>query len=387
MSPESRWPDELPAVGLIGAGVVGEAIAETHRLRRVAFCIADQDRDRLRTLGDRYRADGTRVEAIDGALAGLPGLRVGELDVEDAGRTPVVIESIVEQVAAKQQLFNRLQQDFGTQPVLCTNTSTLQLSAIATDQLAEPGRVCGMHFFMPVHLRPAVEIVSGPGSDEDAVAAASEHAARIGKQTIPCRDGPGFIVNRMLSPYLNQALWLLCRGASEGQIERAARAYGMPLSPLELIDWIGTATMYHAGKAFWSAFPKRLEPSPVIPALLKGRRFGRASGAGLYDYHRGVRSPELAVETCEIVHRYRRDPRKFSDGEVLELLTIPMWIEATKLLDAGIADSMATVDLAMAGGLGYNSDVTWSGFFAELGQQRIADSIERHRHQWNSMRI
>jgi 3-hydroxyacyl-CoA dehydrogenase len=238
-----------------------------------------------------------------------------------------------------------------------------------------------------VHLRPAVEVVSGPRSEGGAVAAASEHAARIGKQTIPCRDGPGFIVNRMLSPYLNQALWLLCRGASEWQIEHAARAYGMPLSPLELIDWIGTATMYHAGKAFWSAFPKRLEPSPVIPALLKRRRFGRAFGAGLYDYDRGVRSSELAVETCEILHRYRRDPRTFSDGDVLELLTIPMWIEATKLLDEGVADSIATVDLAMAGGLGYNSDVTWSGFFAQLGRSRIADSIERHREQWNSMRI
>jgi len=207
---------ELPNVILIGAGVVGQAIAEAHLARDLSFVMADQNPAALRELSDQWRVRGVGVEERDVKFAGLPALWVGASDDPHTDqRPPIVIESIVEQTTAKQQLFDRLQHRFGDHLVLCTNTSTLQLAAIATDKLRAPGRVCGMHFFMPVHVRPAVEIVTGPRSDPDAVSAAIDHATRLGKQSIRCQDGPGFIVNRMLSPYLNQALWLLCRGARE----------------------------------------------------------------------------------------------------------------------------------------------------------------------------
>jgi 3-hydroxyacyl-CoA dehydrogenase len=190
----------------------------------------------------------------------------------------------------------------------------------------------------------------------------------------------------MLSPYLNQALLLLCRGATENQIERAALAYGMPLSPLELIDWIGAMTMFHAGRAFANAFPHRIDASPMVPALVKRKRFGRAAGAGLFDYEGGVRSRELSEQASELLEIYRIDDREFTDGEVLRLLSIPMWIEANCLLREGIADSMNTVDLAMAGGLGFTGHTNWSGFFDELGADQIDATIDTWKETFRSMR-
>ncbi len=388
MKPDSpQWPHDLPRVLLIGAGVVGRAIADAHAVRNVTFCLADQSDEAIRSAAIAFDEAGhaTRETSLPGGS--LHAITVGDPNSTDATNIPIVIESIVERRDAKQDLFEMFQSELGETAVLCSNTSTLLIDEIAGERLRSAGRVCGMHFFMPVHARAAVEVVAGKRSDDDAIQVVMDHAARLGKRAIRCQDGPGFIVNRMLSPYLNQALLLLCRGATERQIERAALAYGMPMSPLELIDWIGAATMYHAGKAFTSAFPQRIDPSPLVPALLKRKRLGRASGGGLYDYERGRRSEQLSDHTNKLIETYRTDRREFTDGEVLLLLTIPMWIEANCLLKEGVADSMATVDLAMAGGLGFTSDVNWSEFFAELGSETIDSAINRWQADFKSMRI
>ncbi|MCS7470345.1 3-hydroxyacyl-CoA dehydrogenase family protein [Stieleria sp. ICT_E10.1] len=387
MKPDSpQWPHDLPRVLLIGAGVVGRAIADAHAVRNVAFCLADQSAEAIRAAAIAFDEAGLarRESSLPGGS--LHAITIGEPKSSDATHAPIVIESIVERCEAKQDLFEMLQSELGKTAVLCSNTSTLLIDEIAGQRLRSAGRVCGMHFFMPVHARAAVEVVAGKRSDDDAIQAVVDHASRLGKRAIRCQDGPGFIVNRMLSPYLNQALLLLCRGATERQIERAALAYGMPMSPLELIDWIGAPTMYHAGKAFTSAFPQRIDPSPMVPALLKRKRLGRAAGGGLFDYQRGQRSRQLSDQTQQLIETYRTDHREFTDGEVLLLLTIPMWIEANCLLKEGVADSMGTVDLAMAGGLGFTSDANWSEFFSELGSEQIDGAISRWQAEFKSMR-
>lgn len=389
--PPHRWPSDLPTVLLVGAGVVGRAIAEAHAARNVSFCLADQSEEAITGALQQFSRPGIAVRRSELPIDGLSTIVVST-DQPDPQVPPasahnlIVIESIIEQADAKRRLFAEIQNHFGGEAILCSNTSTLQIDAIATEDLPSPSRVCGMHFFMPVHARPAVEVVSGSQSDTEAIDAAIAHAARIGKRAIQCHDGPGFIVNRMLSPYLNQALLLLSRGATERQIERAALAYGMPMSPLELIDWIGASTMYHAGKAFMNAFPNRIEPSPIVPALLKRKRLGRQSGHGLYDYNNGQRSPMLAAEANQLIETYRTDQRQFSDGDVLLLLVIPMWIEARCLLEEGIADSMATVDLALAGGLGFTGESSWSRFFEDLGGERIDQAIQSWGADFRAMR-
>lgn len=421
-SQSTAWPNHCPNTLLVGAGVVGQAIAEAHLVRQVPFVLADRDEQSVLAATSRWKRSDWRFQRIDlpsGALANdLFAMSAEFLSSENArspdnaetesndgdsssvSSTVLVIESIVEDLAAKQRLFNSIQESLGRSAILCSNTSTFTIHQIAEGVKQHPEQILGLHFFMPVQSRAAVEVVAGPICDERSLSFVKHHAKRIGKHVLSVGDGPGFVVNRMLSPYLNQSLCLLSAGATADQIERAAIAFGMPVSPFELIDWIGASTMYHSGKAFLKAFPGRLDPSPMVPALIKRKRLGRATGKGLYDYETNppqtpavqshqtepIRSDSLAEESLQIAETYRTSDVPLTDLEVLQLLTIPMWIEAKKLIQEGIAESMDLIDTAMSGGLGYNSHTRWSGFYAELGEEMIDGAMRRFGDRFKSMR-
>lgn len=398
---------------LVGAGVVGRAIARSHLDAGIPFVLVDQSVDQLRSavaelqcgvLPNHSGQLDSRPELVQanhitdrGGFIGQDGspaygyLRAAKLlgpsveflpSAEDDkfSGTPIVIESISEKLEAKQSFFNRAQEVFGERAIYCSNTSNLQIQQIAAG-LKYPERICGMHFFMPVHARHAVEVATGLGSDRETIYQAISHVMRLKKQPIQVEDSPGFVVNRLLSPYLNESLSLLCRGVSHRLIERAARRYGMPLSPLELIDWIGTRTAFDAGRVFWRSFPKRLCPTPLLPALVKNRLGGRFSGGGIYDYHDGQRSMELSEEASRLIDQYQTRQCRVDEQQVMLLLAVPMWIEAVLARLEGVIRSTSELDLAMRGGLGFDSRKSWSGFFDRLGSDRILQSIQR----WSSV--
>ncbi|WP_161604609.1 3-hydroxyacyl-CoA dehydrogenase family protein [Roseiconus nitratireducens] len=381
---EPEWPKGLPPTMLVGAGVVGLAIADDHVSRSIPFCLVDKNAAVLKSASQRWSHLDLSVRDVSIGIDGLSAIVVGDGTGEPPVTMPIVIESIAEIDSAKRDLFRSLHEAFGSEVALCSNTSTLRIAEIAGD---EPfaRQVCGLHFFMPVPQRPMVEVVVNEHTDSAVIDAAIKHARRLGKRALRVGDGSGFIVNRMLSPYLNQALVLLCRGVTASQLERAAMVYGMPMSPLELIDWISTPTMYHAGRAYMRAFPGRIDPSPLIPAMVKRKRFGRHCGHGLYDYPGGRRSAELAPETNKLIETYRVADDVFTDGDVLRLLTLPMWIEGQNVLQEKVADSLETVDLAMVGGLGFSGHTSWSAFFAELGSQDIEASIDKWQSTYRSL--
>jgi 3-hydroxyacyl-CoA dehydrogenase len=370
-------------VYLIGVGIVGREILKAHLDAGIPICVADQDESHLAdsikqlALGDDIQPD---------RLGQLAAMHIGgRVDTENS--PGIVIESISERLAVKQSFFQSAEQLFDRDTVFCSNTSTLRISQIA-DRLKRPGRFCGMHFFMPVDQREAVEIVRGERSDRTTIEVCLQHVRSLEKTPIVVADGPGFIVNRLLCPYLNQALTLLGLGVSADQLERAALTYGMPMSPLELMDWIGTRTMFDAGRVFWQSFPSRFEPSPILPALVKAQRLGRACGRGCYDYRSGERSDALSTATQEICQRYRRGAVvQLSDDDVMLLLSIPMWIEATFAYREQIAASHQQFDVAMRGGLGYRSEGTWLEFFELVGSARMQDVIERYAAMTKSLRV
>ncbi len=398
-----------PTVWLVGAGVVGCAIAREHLHQRIPIRLVDADADRLTNAvrqlsgwepsrdrpegeGDIGRFDGGRVGpfepvSIGGELASVridpgPGPHF-EAGVEN--RTAVLlIESISERIDVKRDFFRAAETRFGDSAILCSNTSSLTIGSIGV-ALRRPGRLCGMHFFMPVRGRDAVELVATAETDQDVVAAAETHIRRVGKRPLRVGDAPGFVVNRMLVPYLNQAVGLLSAGATAEQIEAAALRYGMPMSPLELIDWIGTPTAFDAGRAYWQAFPRRIDPAPLLPALVKRKRWGRAGGNGFYDYRDGRRTKSLAPEVEELRRRYTRHPRTWDETDLLELLAIPMWIEAACLIADQVTDSVSSIEAAMSGGLGYAPAEKWADFFDRLGADRIATAIEKWRGGWHAM--
>ena len=351
-------------IDLVGAGIVGQAILKAHLDAGLEVWLSDVDKEQV----------SRAIQRLD-----LPSDRKGEIaqrgelfEVQFFGEKrsidspPIVIESIAEKLSIKQAFFQSASKHFGDDAILCSNTSTLRVGEFAIEHDIA-SRVCGMHFFMPVDQRPAVEIVRTQTTESNVIQHCINHAKRIGKRPIVVTDSPGFIVNRLLSPYLNQSLLLLAHGANHERIKRAALEFGMPLSPLELIDWIGTRTMFDAGRAFWQAFPSRLEPSPIVPKLIKRKRLGRTKGGGLYDYDNDKRSCELAAEAKTIVEEYALKRMDFSDSELIDLLSVPMWIEARLAIQEGVAESADQIQEAMQGGLGYRNELGWNGFFAALG--------------------
>lgn len=363
-------------VYLIGAGIVGREIAASHLDANCPIHLADASGDALARAVAWLRRQFTDVEcekSTCGTLT-LPCLHVWRgSNRTQGGADSLVIESVPEQRDVKQKLLSQLQWHGPPDAILATNTSTLRLRDLAAS-LPEPGLLCGLHFFMPVRQRPLIEVVEGPDTPDPVLAAASEHATRIGKAALCVPDTPGFIVNRMLIPYLSESLHLACEGVAPERLEQVAREAGMPLGPLEMIDLIGTRSAFNAGRALWQAFPKRIEPSPLLPALVKHKLPGRAGGRGFYDYKRCERSLELCAKAKELIADYTRQRHDLSDGAIHDRLVFPMILEAAFILRERVATTSDAVDLAMEGGLGFAAS---AGFIASATTIAVDDFLRR----------
>jgi 3-hydroxyacyl-CoA dehydrogenase len=230
-----------------------------------------------------------------------------------------------------------------------------------------------------------VEVVRGPATADATVARAVAHAKRLGKCPIVVRDSPGFLVNRVLMPYLHEAVELVREGRSCVEIDRAARAFGMPLGPLELYDMIGLDTAFYAGVVLGAAYGDRIEAAPVVPALVKSGRLGCKSGAGFYRYAgAGTQARMLGPDTeaARIAVRYgvehaaaARDSAHHA--AIIDRLLLPMLLEALRTLDEGIVRDPRDVDLAMIHALGFppfrGGLLAWA---ESLGAAEVARRLE-----------
>jgi len=197
-----------------------------------------------------------------------------------------VIEAVFEDLAVKLELFGRVEQQLADDAVLATNTSALSVTQIAGG-LERPGRLVGMHFFNPAPVLPLVEIVRSELSDDDAFDTAYAFGERIGKEPIACRDTPGFVVNRILIPVLNDAVRVLDEGvASAEDIDKGMRlGTNWPIGPLALIDLIGIDVHVHVCEVLWEAFREpRFAPPSRLVRMVQAGLLGRKSGRGFYRY-------------------------------------------------------------------------------------------------------
>jgi 3-hydroxyacyl-CoA dehydrogenase/enoyl-CoA hydratase/3-hydroxybutyryl-CoA epimerase len=221
------------------------------------------------------------------------------------------------------------------------------------EALALPDRFLGMHFFNPVHKMPLVEVVVGARTSDATAATVHALAVALGKVPVVCRDGPGFLVNRILGPYLNEAGWLLSEGATIEAVDAAATAFGMPMGPLRLIDEVGHDIARHAGATLHEAFGERMAPSRTLVALAETDRLGRKNGRGFYRYADGKEQgvdADVYAAMGEVVPAERRT---VAEDEIRQRLVLAMINEAAQVLDDGIVASAADVDLGMIMGTGF----------------------------------
>ena len=277
---------DIRHVHVVGAGVMGGDIAAWSALR--GFTVTLQDRAmelvepalaRARELFGKRLRDPAQISAARGRLA-------ADLAGDAVARADVVIEAIFESLEAKQELYARIEPRMKPGALLATNTSSLMLEPLAA-KLARPERLVGLHFFNPVPQMPLVEIVHAERTDPTVVQTATGFARRIDKLPLPCRSTPGFMVNRVLTPYMHEAMLAAQEGVPLPVIDAAAVAFGMPMGPIELIDVVGLDVAAHVGEIIARGLGRKAIEVRRLGELLAAKKLGRKSGEGFYVWRDG----------------------------------------------------------------------------------------------------
>jgi 3-hydroxyacyl-CoA dehydrogenase len=405
-------PPAIRSVGIIGAGTMGRAIAAEHCRCRLPVVLTDRSADALAT-ADRYfpeQLDKNQWEAASTDFWFRTTTHVTDLACCD-----LVLETIPEIATAKRELYRGVENVLCGEAVLATNTSTIPLSRL-TGGLQRPDRFCGMHFFHPVRERPLIEIIRGARTSEATLSRAVAHARRLGMLPIIIPDGPGFIINRLLFPYLAEAMELVCEGAEFKEVENAAEDFGMAKGPFRLMDEIGLDTVLQGGWVLSAAFSERIPHSPLLVAMVKAGRTGCKAGRGFWDYDgqesdlqpavpgRLVDGPRGTGPICEtamqagcpssgrsaanrscllptavrsLAAAWVRVRRTFCREDLQARLLLAMLLEAFRILEEGLVSDYRDIELGVLFGLGFPPER--GGLFSwaeEMGAPRIGELLQ-----------
>ncbi|MGD9953337.1 MAG: 3-hydroxyacyl-CoA dehydrogenase NAD-binding domain-containing protein [Burkholderiales bacterium] len=325
-------------VHVVGAGVMGGDIAAVCAMRGIRVTLQDTSPERIAPAVKRAAAlfqkrlkDKRRVrDALDRLIPDVAGA--------GAARADVVIEAIFEDLQAKRELFAKLEAAAKPDAVLATNTSSLKLADIAAN-FKDPSRLVGIHFFNPVPQLQLVEVVSGEGTREEMTKKAIAFVRQIDKLPLPAKDSPGFLVNRVLGPYMQNAFRMLDEGVKPETIDAAMEAFGMPMGPIELADTVGLDICLAAGK---SLAKKGAHGEPEAPRALLDKvalgQLGRKTGQGIYRYERGKPVKEAAGAW---------------DQALVDALIDPYLSEAKAVLAEGIVADAELIDAGLIFGTGF----------------------------------
>ena len=353
-------PRDAQRVGVLGAGLMGAGIAAAHARSGIPAAMVDVDNARL--------AEGmNRAQEV---VAGR--IKIGRATLQDMGRMlallstststnvfadcDVVVEAVTENEKVKTAMYKQLAGTLKPGAILASNTSTISITRMAESAPA-PERFIGMHFFHPVDRMELVEVFRGEKTSDETVATIVALAKKVRKTPIVVRDCPGFLVNRVLFPYMNEALALLTEGASMDAIDRAATRFGMPMGPIALEDLVGLDTAMYAGMVMLKAYPDRATPTPILEDLVKAGRLGKKSGAGFRKYVGKSGRPEADPAFDEFLKKQQAQaqahPREIGDQEITDRLFLTMFLEATRTLEEGIVRDPADADMGLILGIGF----------------------------------
>lgn len=340
----------LGRIHVIGAGVMGADIAALCAVRGLEVTLQDREQIFIDQALVRVRADlekkmrdpEKRAAAIARLCGDLAGAGVGDADI--------VIEAIVEDVEAKRALYAAIEPRLKAGALLATNTSSIRLETLASG-LDDPSRLVGVHFFNPVAQMPLVEIVHTPLTSATSIATAIAFARKLDKLPLPCRSAPGFVVNRVLAPYMQEAMHAAREGFSADEIDRAATDFGMPVGPVELSDMVGLDVCRHVGEIVSRELGRPQPDFSVLDAKLAAGQRGRKSGGGFYLWRDGkvvrdasTRVPMPGVATTP-------DPRARADLQ--DRLALIFVNECVAVWREGLVGSADLVDAGVIFGSGF----------------------------------
>jgi 3-hydroxyacyl-CoA dehydrogenase/enoyl-CoA hydratase/3-hydroxybutyryl-CoA epimerase len=335
--------------GFMGSGIAGTAVAEAG----VDVRLKDADFPRvgrgLQAATDILRSRLARRRITKQEYERQSALLSGSGDWHGFERADLVIEAVFEDLAVKRTVMAEVEAVVRPEAVVASNTSTIPIASIA-EGARHPERMLGMHFFSPVERMPLLEVIPTGITSPEAIATAVRFGRKMGKTVIVVGDHPGFWVNRILSPYLNEAGLLLAEGTPIEVIDRAMTRFGFPVGPIALLDEVGIDVGQKAGAVMHAAFGDRMAPAPGVAKMVQAGRLGRKSGKGFYLYHQGHKTdpdPEayrvLGVTPLAAVDTARLEQR----------LVFIMLNEAALATAEGVVRSPRDGDIGAIFGIGY----------------------------------
>ncbi len=358
---EKKADKKIARAAVLGAGIMGGGIAYQSALKGVPIKLKDIAQQGIdlglaeanKLLSKRVERKKLTASEMGNVLNRIePALTYDGFDNVD-----IVVEAVVENPKVKKAVLAEVEAKVSSDTVLASNTSTISITFLA-EGLARPENFCGMHFFNPVHMMPLVEVIRGEKTSDNAIARTVAYANAMGKKPIVVKDCPGFLVNRVLFPYLAGFAMLLRDGVDFHRIDKLMETWGWPMGPAYLLDVVGIDTAVHAEKVMANGFPDRMQRdfTSCTDALFAAGRLGQKNEKGFYNYaldKKGKPAKVAAAEVPEILKPTIQGAIEISDEDIIARMMIPMATELTRCLDEGIVETAAEADMALVYGTGF----------------------------------
>ncbi|MCC6608077.1 MAG: enoyl-CoA hydratase/isomerase family protein [Burkholderiales bacterium] len=375
---------DVKSAAIIGAGTMGGGIAMAFANAGIPVRLLDVSRDALeRGIGvirKNYAGTVEKGRLSQAEVDKRMALIQPALSYEEIRDCDLVLEAVFERMALKREVFGRLDEVMKPGAILATNTSALDVNEIAAST-RRPESVLGLHFFSPANVMRLLEIVRGAKTSKPVLASAMKLSKRLRKVGIVAGVCDGFIGNRMLEEYLRQAYFLVDEGAAPQDVDRALEEWGMAMGPFAMLDMAGQDIGWAVRKRR-QGDPRARRYSAWIDRVCELGRFGQKTGAGVYRYEKGDRTPQPDPEIAKLIEGYRKEtgvtPRAVSAEEIVERCIFALANEGARILEEGIALRAVDIDMVYLAGYGFPVYRGGPMFYADtVGLERVLSSIER----------
>lgn len=346
-------PLPVRKLGILGGGLMGAGIAMVS-LDKAGVDVRIKDindkgiRNSMKHAHEYYQ-DKVRKRILSPAAAAQYLNRfTGTLDYTGFRSADLVIEAVFEELKLKQQMVSDIEALGNAKTVFATNTSSIPIQDIARNA-QRPERIIGMHYFSPVEKMPLLEIIRHSGTSDETIATAVAFGKQQGKTVIVVKDVPGFYINRILFPYINEAGYLAMEGVQIDAIDRALMNWGMPVGPFKLLDEVGLDVGVKVQHILEQAYGKRMQASEMVDKLIADQRFGKKAQKGFYDYKSGGKLVDPTVYTLLGI----KPGKNLPDTEIVERCMLPLLNEAALCLEEGVIASTRDGDIGTVFGIGF----------------------------------
>ena len=380
--PKDTKTQKIGSAGVVGSGTMGGGIAMNFANAGIPVIVLDQDEKNLeRGIGvieKNYQMMVDRGRLSQEMKDGVMSLITPSLNYEDLGDCDIVVEAVYENLELKQEIFKKLDDVVKGDAILASNTSGLDIDAISS-VTNRPEKVVGTHFFSPANIMRLLEIVRGEKTSKETLATIMKLGKIIKKAAVMSLNAPGFIGNRMLFGYTQQANMLLLEGALPNQVDTALESFGMNMGPFRMMDLVGLDLGWRARKLAKLETPLT---NKIADALCEQERFGQKNGKGFYNYSDGSRAPNPAPENEEIYVKVAEENgftrRDISDEEIVDRCILGLVNEGAKILEEGVAQRSSDMDIVYINGYGFP---IWRGgpmFYANsIGLDKVLEKINK----------